>query len=545
MNFFRDSRAVIVTATLVAAAVILSIIGGAIVGWVLKPDSSKKIQELESNLTKNKMKSDIDIYIDAEEVGYQSMNFVAIKEDFLQYTKNFAWSLAKYEIVKAISEGENLTIAEQRADEAIKQYYGNITQSVIGYERFTLEVLKHLRDRSLDEDVDYDGIQNVQFVTSKFTTDDKARNYRFENVSISVADQQLNRSILYVGWDSQEKSVSLSADSSSGTVSVTINGIGVATFSSPDPETQNFSVDLGSYVTEVTVTAGGASQTVNFTEPVRYLVGKVDKSAEECNDVAKACISNVVVTFYGMDYVIKAITVDSPALNYTGKTIWEKSEYDKLYADIDNTYKMMKANLHAYVVNISADYVRGNINLSDIIDPYVIAGQMVRDAKNTQYYAYSAAELALLGIPTNITKTWTVRLDDNTTLEGILLADYVGKIKVGARYRFPFAYMVTDKGLYSLCNVNFTVIGIKDYSGKDLNETELVNYNMQSNNVTKLKQELEQLKKLWVDYNKIQPVSGGGWSGSFSDWWAGLDTYAKAGVIILGAIVVYVIFRRA
>lgn len=540
--FFRDNRGVVVSGTLVAVACILTLLAGGLAGYFLKPDYSEKVQELESKLTSNRMKSDLDIYMDAEREAAESMNFIAVKQDFLHFTEMWAWYLAKWEIVKAITEGENMSTAEQRAIRVIRQYYGNLTREVLANEEYTLKVLKWLRERSLDPDVDYDGIQNVQFITTKFTTDDKARYYRFVNTTVNIADQTFNRSVLHVGWfNGSDLTESLSGGIvGNGGVPFKVNGITVATLS-PGSGSKTFAVDLGINCVNVTLALGGNSKNVMLPEPVSGIRGNVQYSCS-WNPNTGLVMCDATVTLYGSDYVIKVVTVDSEPLNYTGKVIWEKSEYDQLLNDINSVYEQMKDNIHAFVTSVSAEYVRGEINISDLVDPYMLVSQMVRDAGSTQYYAYVAAELALLGIPTNITKTWTIRLDDNTTLEGILLADYVGKIKVGERYRFPFAYMLTDEGLYCLNNVNFTVVRIRDHTGEDLNETELVNYNMQTGNVSRLKQELEQLNKLWEDYNKIQPVTGGGWD--FSDWWAGLDVYAKAGVVVIGAVAVYAIFRR-
>ena len=234
--------------------------------------------------------------------------------------------------------------------------------------------------------------------------------------------------------------------------------------------------------------------------------------------------------------------------------IYNKTIFDELLNRLVNDYNYFSSNAANYV---NAIY-NNDVTYENLVDPYLLATFLSTDYNSTGYYGYYAAEMALMGLPTNLNSSFTIQLDDGTTLSGMLFADYLINstganttvIKVNGTYTVPaggLVFFVDENGnLYKLAG-NFTVTGLYDQkTGNPLNETQIVKYVDHSGDIQKIYDELDKLYTLWQKYLEMQTITGGGTSGSsnLSEWWASLDQTAKIGVIAIGAVGVYAILGR-
>jgi len=222
---------------------------------------------------------------------------------------------------------------------------------------------------------------------------------------------------------------------------------------------------------------------------------------------------------------------------------------------VNSAYNYIMANLDAYADALFTNVNLSQFNISNYIDPYILAGLLNNDFNQTGYYGYAAAELALMGLnTTGINKTMTITVYDGnntTTLNGWLFTDWTGTLQSGQNYTANGSYkwfFVSDGGIYDLTGDNFTVGTIKDWKGNPLTNITLTRYVSHSGNVSKVYDELAKIRQLYEEYiNNLQAMAAGGGSGSgfdFSRWWNNLGTMGQLGVIAIGAVGAYALLRR-
>lgn len=249
-------------------------------------------------------------------------------------------------------------------------------------------------------------------------------------------------------------------------------------------------------------------------------------------------------TLYVIDWGITSEPIAYVSF-YTNESIAEPVYNFELFYDalreIDSTYHQMISNAEQYVIDV---YVY-DVSTDEVIDPYVLATFLAQDINETGYYAYYAAEMALLGLPTNITSAFLIEID-GTNYTGFLFTDAFTTINVNETYTLPSkAYFIDENGtLYVLdSGTTFKVIHLfNPMSGEELNSTTLIRYVDHSGDVTKIVEELNKLYDLYEQYLQMQTVSGGG--GSFFDWFNNLSDKEKIALIGIGVIVLVLIARR-
>ena len=229
--------------------------------------------------------------------------------------------------------------------------------------------------------------------------------------------------------------------------------------------------------------------------------------------------------------------------------VYNWNVYANVLNQINNEYNNIVNNINAYVQGLK----NSTFNTTDLIDPYVLATFLDKDYNKTGYYGYAAAELALLGLnTTGLNKTVTISYQGKN-LSGFLFTDWTGTLQVNQTYQpdnnHVWYFVTTDSNGRTLLvplSGQFKVVSLEDWQGHKLNNTTLVNYDPHSGDVQKIYQELEKIETLYEQYlNNLQPAAGGGgFSAELSNWWNSLDETAKLGVIAVGCVAVYAIFRR-
>jgi|Deesub1362B_J571_1020462.scaffolds.fasta_scaffold00189_35 hypothetical protein len=135
----------------VAIPLIIPLVAGGIAGGILgyivgtnfiASDEVENLkQQYESALTSQKEINDANIQQLLLEVYARDSNIYGVTQDFGQYTKNYAWALAKYEAVKALKEGKTVAEAQAAARNAVINYYANVSKTVVNTHNATINLL--------------------------------------------------------------------------------------------------------------------------------------------------------------------------------------------------------------------------------------------------------------------------------------------------------------------------------------------------------------------------------------------------------------------
>jgi hypothetical protein len=105
--------------------------------------------------------------------------------------------------------------------------------------------------------------------------------------------------------------------------------------------------------------------------------------------------------------------------------------------DIWSQWNQMKTNLQTFVNDAYTSLQSGDIDLTDLVDPVTLASEYSSSYDSTGYYGYAAANLAILGVPTDLAGNATITLvNDGATVSGTLFVESppTGGLDVGTQY---------------------------------------------------------------------------------------------------------------
>lgn len=149
-----------------AYAIVPAIIAGAVLigsgigiglwlghGWWGKP-AEDKIKELEQQLTNEKLENLATLESASLNAWGKSKIIVYDLGDAVHYGRNYAWALAKYEIIKALEQGDSLDAAASKARIAVFKYYLNVTKNVIEEVNNTAEYLNFTLNKYAEDRID-------------------------------------------------------------------------------------------------------------------------------------------------------------------------------------------------------------------------------------------------------------------------------------------------------------------------------------------------------------------------------------------------------
>jgi len=123
------------------------------------------VQELEQKyqqlLTSSKQTNDANIRQMLLEVYARDQNLYGLGADFGEYTKNYAWALAKYTALKALKEGKTVAEAKALAKMKVMDYYYNVTQTLIN----NFNATNILLNKTLNEYQNYAGVSEIRAAT--------------------------------------------------------------------------------------------------------------------------------------------------------------------------------------------------------------------------------------------------------------------------------------------------------------------------------------------------------------------------------------------
>lgn len=331
--------------TLIGQAVALPIIpiligvgiSTGIIGYYLGVSTINQsyVEELEEKyqqaVQQNKEDNDENIRQLLFEIYARDSALYKVGQDFGEYTKNYAWALAKWTALKALSEGKDVEVAKMKARTAVMDYYENITKTLVNNFNATISTL---------------------------------------NVTLNEYKEKAGLSEIYV--DTENKIVY--SDNGAGLYGVKY-----------DPSQNKWVVDYragkhklnvqGFELSEESKTIAGKSYTYNILKV--HVKGSYYKSG-----------------WKSADWHVKVLNIQ-----FAGSEVFNINDFYNAVNQIDSAYNSVINDLDAYVESLASAYP--SINLTDFIDPYIIASQLHSDLQNYNYSGYVAGELALLGLNTH------------------------------------------------------------------------------------------------------------------------------------------------
>ncbi|KAA9400080.1 hypothetical protein Har1130_14590 [Haloarcula sp. CBA1130] len=177
--------------------------------------------------------------------------------------------------------------------------------------------------------------------------------------------------------------------------------------------------------------------------------------------------------------------------------------------------------------NTYSAYQKGEINNSDLVDPYVLSNQQ---SAGEDFQGWAAAQLTLMGTnsPENFDQigSFNVTTGDGTQYEGVLFSQEnpaSGQFENGTTYNTSniggTQYVVTSDRIVEL-DGEFTIDSISTQDGQAVQNVTIQKTTYETTNVTELKQQYEDLARKRAEIEareqNLRGSAGGGLLGGSS-----------------------------
>ena len=197
---------------------------------------------------------------------------------------------------------------------------------------------------------------------------------------------------------------------------------------------------------------------------------------------------------------LESLMIRAPNDNYQNLKIVRWQEFNRLNSDIQSQNSEVQTNMDTLAENTYSAYQAGEINNSDLVDPYVLSNQQ---SAGDDFQGWAAAQLTLLGTnsPENFDQigSFNITTESGTQYEGVLFSQEnpaSGQFENGTTYNpnqiGGTQYVVTSDRIVELQS-NFTVDKITTTDGKNVQNVTIEKTTYETSNVTELKQQYEDL----------------------------------------------------
>ncbi|WP_336358239.1 hypothetical protein [Haloarcula sp. CGMCC 1.6347] len=231
---------------------------------------------------------------------------------------------------------------------------------------------------------------------------------------------------------------------------------------------------------------------------------------------------------------------------YESKTILRTQWYAEKWSEINTQSSNVDTQLDTLAENTYSAYQNGEINNSDLVDPYVLASQQ---SAGSDFQGWTAAKLTLLGTnsPENFDQigSFNVTTGDGTQYEGVLFSQEnpaSGQFENGTTYHTSniggTQYVVTSDRIVEL-DGEFTIDSISTQDGQTVQNVTIQKTTYETTNVTELKQQYEDLAKRRAEIEareqNLRGSAGGGLLGGSSSSFV---------LVLVGVGVLYAVSQR-
>ncbi|EMA34381.1 hypothetical protein [Haloarcula japonica] len=220
---------------------------------------------------------------------------------------------------------------------------------------------------------------------------------------------------------------------------------------------------------------------------------------------------------------ISAITIKGHDSNAEPIKVLNSTKYTNRYNAIDSQAQTVRNDMDTLAENTYSAYQKGEINSSNLVDPYVLASQQ---SAGDDFQGWAAAQLTVLGTnsPENFDQIGRFEVsNDGSEYEGVLFSQEnpaSGQFEAGQTYDASTLggtqYVVTSDRIVEL-NGEFTIGNITDTNGESVENVTIEKTTYQTTNVTELKQQYEDLayKRAQIEAREqaMRSSAGGGFLG--------------------------------
>ncbi|WP_170083222.1 hypothetical protein [Haloarcula rubripromontorii] len=224
---------------------------------------------------------------------------------------------------------------------------------------------------------------------------------------------------------------------------------------------------------------------------------------------------------------LESLMIRAPNDNYQNLKIVRWQEFNRLNSDIQSQNSEVQADMDTLAENTYSAYQAGEINNSDLVDPYVLSNQQ---SAGDDFQGWAAAQLTLMGTnsPENFDQigSFNVTTESGTQYEGVLFSQEnpaSGQFESGTTYNTSkiggTQYVVTSDRIVEL-DGEFTIDSISTQDGQTVQNVTIQKTTYETTNVTELKQQYEDLaqKRAEIEAREqnLRGSSGGGLLGGSS-----------------------------
>ncbi|MGB9952903.1 hypothetical protein ACOZ4F_10930 [Haloarcula marismortui] len=267
----------------------------------------------------------------------------------------------------------------------------------------------------------------------------------------------------------------------------------------------------------------GTTTTVTYNE-IRL---EADYSGAEEGSISLLGPTNNTVSYGGTDVVAGGLQVNGTSSGDPLYVYWDADDTNSRLTEIQQQKDTVVSEMDTLAENTYSAYQQGEINNSDLVDPYVLASQQ---SPGSDFQGWAAAQLTLLGTnsPENFDQigSFNITTGDGTQYEGVLFSQEnpaSGQFENGTTYDTAniggTQYVVTSDQIVELSGT-FTINQITTTSGETTQNVTIQKTTYETTNVTELKQQYEELARRRAEIEareqNLQGAAGGGLLGSSS-----------------------------
>lgn len=446
--------------------------------------SSKTVNStgLDANETK------VEIYKSAATQADAADNFHTILNNRLQDTETVALTKGKGAYIRSLNNGDGQTAAEAAATQNITEYYSVVERNQYSQWNSQVENAEYLKNLAKDES----GVDN-------------------QYIDIPIEDVE---------------------DGNPGT-SDNPAKVNVTGFGSKTVTLQNGS-NMDVRTIKITFWRDDTSTSDPYDQHYEYTIGP------QTGTLYNATYAGQGENGDDYDVDLRRIEVQPPTDNQDKLTaIWFKN-YSASLSEIDQQTTSANDQMSSVVNQTYDQYTAGEINSSDLVDPYVLQNQF---NAGSEYQGWAAANLALLGTnqPTDLAQTGYVNitLEDGTQLQGIVQSrenPASGQFEKGQTYNpanINGTQWITTESQTRELTQNFTVGNITTVDGEQRTNFTIEKKTYTTTSAEDLKALNEELSALRAEIEARESALVGG-GGGFGDFGGSAQSIAVvAGVVLV------------
>ena len=382
----------------------------------------------------------INMYTSVQNSVAGAKNFRTSFDNYLSDTKTQARIIGKNAYIKSLNNGSTKAAAKTDAKKAVADYYAAKQRNLLSEWDRQVLLIKNLK-----------GIQ-----TTEAGIDDTYMNVEMEH---------WDSAFVYDGmrWQIREPQ--------SGTVTLVNDN---------QAPVQQFTAELNK--------TGSVDSYTYTTDPTVGMIGNVSYDGPNSDPTA------------GKSADFKRVTLEPPTSDYSQTDVLKFQPWANLWTDIQTQNNAVQAEMDTLADNTYSAYQTGEINNSDLVDPYVLASQQ---SAGDDFQGWAATQLTLMGqnSPENFDQigSFNVTTGSGDQYEGVLFSQEnpaSGQFEKGMTYDTAniggTQYVVTSERIVEL-DGTFTINNITTTSGETTQNVTIQKTTYETTNVTELKQQYEDL----------------------------------------------------